>query len=300
MLASWGYNVVLAQDGVEACQLLRSGDEPSLALLDWTLPALDGIDLCRRLRGGDQCNYVYAILITERRPIEDILEAMDAGADDYIFKPLQSQELRARVRVGARIIKLQERLVQARTELYQQTTRDALTGLWNRAASIEILDSELARGSRTQSPVAAIMADIDHMKRFNAEYGHNTGDIILREAAQRLSGRLRKYDSIGRYGGEEYLIILPNCPHDASIAVAERLRKAIAGEDYLVADKAYSVSCSLGVAWTGDCRVDAETLLLAADEALTAAKRNGRNRVEMGRPPAALAASCPDPVSINC
>src|ERR1035438_6343613 len=120
MLTNWGYNVVMAGDGVEAWQMLRADDVPCVALLDWSLPALDGVDVCRRIRSGSHCNYVYTILLTEPRSVEQVMEAMDQGADDYVTRPLHSQELRARVRVGARIIKLQERLVQARTELYQQ------------------------------------------------------------------------------------------------------------------------------------------------------------------------------------
>ena len=286
MLTGWGYDVLMAANGVDAWQMLRGQDTPCIALLDWTLPALDGIDVCRRIRGGgDHCNYVYTILLTEQRPMQQVMAAMDEGADDYVLKPLNSQELRARVRVGSRIIKLQERLVQARTELYDQTTRDALTGIWNRSAAIEILDNELARGNRTHSPLAAIMADLDQMKKFNAEYGHQTGDAILRQAAQRMSKALRKYDSIGRYGGEEFLVVLPNCPCEASLAVAERLRRAVSSEWYPIGDRAYPVSCSLGVAWTPDSDTDAGALLRAADEALFAAKQNGRNRVAMAGMP---------------
>ena len=286
MLTGWGYDAVMAADGVEAWQMLRSEDAPCIALLDWTLPLLDGIDVCRRIQGGgDHCNYVYTILLTERRPVDEVMTAMDDGADDYVLKPLRPQELRARVRVGSRIIQLQERLVQARTELYDHTTRDTLTGIWNRSAAIEILDNELARGYRTKSPLAAIMADLDELKKFNAEHGHQTGDAILRQAAQRMSKTLRKYDSIGRYGGEEFLIVLPNCPHEASMAVAERLRRAVSDEWYPIGDRAYPAACSLGVAWTSDSDTDAGALLRAADEALSSAKQTGRNRFVMAGKP---------------
>jgi len=299
MLTSWGYEVTIARDGMEAYEALRAQEEPCVAILDWTLPALDGIDMCRRLRDGGPQNYVYTILLSERRPIEDLLEAMDAGADDYLFRPLKSQEVRARVRVGSRVIKLQEHLVKARAEIYDQSARDPLTGIWNRTAAIEMLDNELSRGARAQTPLAIILCDLDHMKRFNAEFGYQTGDAVLRAVAARLGKTLRKYDSVGRYGGEEFLIILPNCPCEASASVADRLRRALTESTYVVANQPHSVSCSLGVAWTGDCRVDAEALLAFADGALSMAKRNGRNRVEMARSSPPAAEECPDQALTN-
>lgn len=291
LLTSYGYDVLMVCDGLEAWQAVRAEDRPCIAVLDWTLPTLDGIDVCRRLRGGDHCNYVYTLLLTERRPFDEISRAMDAGADDYLLKPLQTQELRARMRVGGRILRLQERLMQARAEIYEQTTRDSLTGMWNRTAAIEILVNELARGNRTGAPLAVIMADFDHLKRFNAERGHQAGDAILRMAAQRMGETLRKYDSIGRYGGEEFLIVLPNCPYEASLAVAERLRHHVSGRSYALDDGTYAMSCSFGVAWTADCGVGAMELLRWADGALGEAKLRGRDRVEAAQIEPLLAAA---------
>jgi diguanylate cyclase (GGDEF)-like protein len=217
--------------------------------------------------------------------VAEVVEGLDAGADDYITRPYASQEFRARLQAGCRIIRLQERLVQIHEELYQQATRDSLTGLWNRTAAIQILDREIARATRAQTPIALIMADVDRFKRINDAHGHLAGDVVLREAAERMSGALRKYDSIGRYGGEEFLVVLPGCQFRDALSVAERLRDAVGSRPFPIAEGLYSATCSLGLAWD-DCRgpLEANRLLREADQALYAAKHHGRNRVEVFQP----------------
>ncbi len=281
MLSNWGYDVVLASDGTEAWDLLQSETGPRMAILDTRIGGLDAVEVCRRVRSANRLNYAYLLLLTDKGPIEDLVAGLDGGADDYITRPFHSQEFRARLQAGCRIIKLQERLMHAHEQLYEQATRDSLTGLWNRIAAIQILDSEIARAARGETSIAVIMADLDHFKNVNDTHGHLAGDAVLREAACRMSSILRKYDSIGRYGGEEFLIVVPGCHFTDSMMVAQRLREAVCSQPFQVGELTYRATCSFGLAWS-DCSEssDANRLLREADAALYAAKRNGRNRVE--------------------
>ena len=296
MLSGWGYEVILASDGPRACASLLSDDGPRMAILSSSLPGMDAVEICRRVRSLNRLHYVYMLLLTERGPIDELLAAMDAGADDYITRPFHSPEFRARLQVGRRIVKLQERLLRAHEELYEQATRDSLTGVWNRIAIIQILDSEIARAARAGTSLGAIMADIDHFKQINDTYGHLAGDAVLREATARMSQMLRKYDSMGRYGGEEFLIVIPACQFAGALAVAERLREAVRSAPYTAPGGSCSTSASFGLAWRGDCgSADANRLLWEADSALCAAKRAGRNRVEIFE--AALESAIPAPAA---
>jgi len=280
MLSNWGFDVIVASDGLEVCALLEAEAGPRLAILDSKIPAIDAVEICRRVRSMNRLDYL--MLLTEKSSFEELEAGIDAGADDYITRPFDWQELRVRLQVGRRVVKLQERLVRAREELYDQATRDGLTGLWNRLAIFQTLDSELARASRGGASLAIVMADIDHFKQINDTYGHLAGDAVLREAARRMSAILRKYDSIGRYGGEEFLIVIPGGQLADSLAVAERLRQAVGNEPYMLFDANCWTTASFGLAWN-DCpdSTDANRLLREADSALYSAKRHGRNRVEV-------------------
>ncbi|HLK66460.1 MAG TPA: diguanylate cyclase [Bryobacteraceae bacterium] len=285
MLSNWGYEVTVAADGFEALSVLQEEHGPRMAILDSKLPGLNAVEVCRRVRALNQLNYAYLLLLTETGSVEDLVSAMDAGADDYITRPFHPQEFRARLHVGSRIIRLQERLALAHEELYEQATRDSLTGLWNRSTTIQILDNEVARASRCGASLSLIMADLDHFKQINDRFGHITGDTVLREATHRMSAVLRKYDAMGRFGGEEFLIVVPGCDLAASVAVAERLREVVACQPYIAEEANCPATCSFGLAWSGTCAaVDSDQLLREADAALYAAKRNGRNRVEVYSP----------------
>jgi diguanylate cyclase (GGDEF)-like protein len=192
-----------------------------LAILDWMMPGLDGVEVCRKVRQAGGAPYVYLIMLTGRAERRDVVQGMGAGADDYLSKPFDEQELRVRLRAGRRIVDLQEAL---RT----LATRDALTGTWNRRAILEILRRELARGAREGTPVGVVLADLDHFKRVNDTLGHLTGDAVLSEAARRIGAALRPYDALGRYGGEEFLIVLPGCDPEGASQVAERVRGRVA------------------------------------------------------------------------
>jgi PleD family two-component response regulator len=191
MLLKWGYDVVTASDGDQAWQVLHSPQAPSLAILDWMMPGQDGVEICRRLRAAGKEPYTYVLLLTSRSDCQDLVEALDAGADDYLTKPFNSSELRARLRAGRRIIELQEQLLAAQEELRMRATHDGLTGLLNRFAIMEILRRELARCSRENQPISILMADLDKFKHVNDSLGHLAGDAVLRESAARMQASFR-------------------------------------------------------------------------------------------------------------
>ena len=282
MLVKWKYEVELAADGNHAWEILNSDDPPRLALLDWMMPGVDGVEICRRIRAQAKEPYIYILLLTAKDSEKELVEGMEAGADDYLIKPVKSQELRVRLRAGRRILDLQEELVGAREALRKQATRDALTEMWNRSAMFEILTRELKRAKRESTTLSVIMADLDHFKQVNDSLGHAAGDAVLREAARRMVSSIRPYDAACRYGGEEFLIVLPGVDLSGALARAETIRSAMVAEPFRIREGSLDVTCSLGVAsMSSTCSFDAECLIRDADEALYQAKRNGRNRVEM-------------------
>lgn len=286
-LVRWGYEVVSALDGLEALNLLQQPDAPKLAILDWMMPTMDGVEVIRKLRADPELSYVYVLLLTAKGQREDLVTGLDAGADDYVTKPFDAHELEARIRTGRRILDLQDQLIAARESLRDEATHDQLTGVWNRAGIRDILQRECARLRRTGRSVGVVLADLDHFKRVNDTHGHLAGDQVLREIAQRMQGSVRAYDSIGRYGGEEFVIILPDCHADAAFLQAERLRSVVSGRTVRAGNVSIAVTLSLGVAASAQtgCE-DCESLLQAADSALYRAKAAGRDRILMATPSA--------------
>lgn len=291
-LTRWGYEVLSASDGNDALALLTQTDHPKLAILNYEMDGLCGADLCRRLRADSIDPYTYMILLMERSQKDDLLEAFEQGADDYLVKPIDGYELRAKLLVAKRILGLQDRLIAMRDELQVQATHDALTGLWNRRASMAALDRELMRASREKKTVGLMLADLDHFKNINDTYGHLAGDKVLQAVGTRIKSALRSYDTVGRYGGEEFLIISPGCDEAALLRRAEHLRASIAREPVRTPEGDISVSLSLGAAVSGGATLR-DQFLKAADEALYRAKRGGRNRVELAR---SLEAAAPLPI----
>jgi diguanylate cyclase (GGDEF)-like protein len=277
MLTRWGYEAVMARDGTEAWNILERPDAPRLAVLDWMMPGMDGVEVCRRIRSANREPYIYILLLTARTESQDLIDGMDAGADDYLTKPFNAHELRVRLRAGRRILDLQEELLQAREALRDQATHDGLTGLLNRISIMEKLDDELSRAARSGSSVSVLMVDLDRFKSVNDTQGHLAGDAVLREAASRLRSASRRYDSVGRYGGEEFLVVLPECEAPAARVQAERLREAIAGTPFRADSRPLAISCSIGLACSSHCAP--EGLIREADDALYVAKSQGRNRV---------------------
>lgn len=279
MLVRLGYEVVVASDGVEAQSILLAPDGPRLAILDWMMPGADGLAVCRAIREQAPA-YVYVIVLTSKDRKEDLVAAFDAEVDDFITKPYEPVELRARLRSGERVLALQATLLETQAMLTQQATHDALTGLWNRVMLHEQLGMELKRAVRSGEPVAVVLADLDHFKQINDRHGHAAGDAVLREASARMRSVLRDHDGISRYGGEEFLVLLPRTGMEAALAVAERIRAAVAAEPVTVGDQSLPVTLSLGLATTSDHPAEVEPLIAAADAALYRAKAAGRNRVE--------------------
>jgi two-component system cell cycle response regulator len=279
-LNKWGYSVITCVDGQMAWQALQQPDAPSLAILDWMMPEMDGVQVCREVRKRPTEPYIYLILLTAKNQKADIIAGLAAGADDYIVKPFDANELRMRLRAGRRILDLQAELIFAREALREQATHDSLTRLWNRAAILEILGQELDRAKRVSAPLSIILADLDHFKCINDAYGHLAGDTVLREVARRMRAALRPYDGIGRYGGEEFLLVLPDCDTSGAITLAERLRLAIGSEAMVLAEGVIPVTLSLGVA-TSVAVEEMQTFIGAADAALYRAKYSGRNRIEI-------------------
>lgn len=279
-LNKWGYSVIICADGHMAWQALQQPDAPSLAILDWMMPGMDGVQVCREVRKRDTEPYIYLILLTAKNQKADIIAGLAAGADDYIVKPFDANELRMRLRAGRRILDLQAELIFAREALREQATRDSLTRLWNRAAILEILGQELDRAKRVSTPLSILLADLDHFKCINDAYGHLAGDTVLREVARRMRAAVRPYDGIGRYGGEEFLLVLPDCDPSGAITLAERLRIAVGSEAMVLAEGVIPVTLSLGVA-TSAAIEEMQAFLGAADAALYRAKYGGRNRIEI-------------------
>jgi two-component system cell cycle response regulator len=281
-LRRWGYEVYCAADGQEAWLLLQEHDAPQLAVLDWMMPGLDGIDLCRRIRERSSEPYVYVLLLTSKGQKQDVIQGMGAGADDYILKPFDPGELQTRLNAGRRIIRLQADLLEARESLRYLATHDSLTGLLNRGEILNRLHSEIDRSLRDSSSVGLLIADIDHFKLVNDTLGHVQGDNVLIEIAARMRSGVRSYDAVGRYGGEEFLIILPGCDSASAAQQAERLRALIADQPVTLIQESIRLTLSIGVAAKEGGRLaNSNQLVQAADEALYRAKAAGRNRIAL-------------------
>ena len=289
-LTDWGFDFVCVRDGKEAWKFLSKKDAPRLALLDWVLPEIDGVELCRRLRNrpGDE-PYTYTILLTAKNRKDEMLEAMNAGADDFLAKPIDPLQLKARLLVGKRIVELQQKLVSANSKLQFVASHDFLTGAWNRSEIVAFTQRELARARRDATPVGIVLVDVDHFKKVNDDLGHETGDIVLKEVTERLTCSLREYDGVGRYGGEEFLLVIPGCDLATTVRRANQIRELVSKKPIVTPQGSVTVTVSMG-ATTAQSSTNSELLLREADSALYEAKRNGRNRVEQANASAVGAA----------
>jgi len=280
-----GYEVTDVEDGCRALAELSKEDPPRLALLDWIMPGRDGIEVCREVRRRKEHAYTYLILLSSRETKQDIVQGLESGADDYLTKPYDTDELKARLRAGERILELEDRLVEARESMRFQATHDVLTSLWNRGVIVELLSREVVRSRREKCTSAVMMCDIDHFKAVNDQHGHAAGDDVLREVARRLHTSVRSYDMVGRYGGEEFLVVLNKCDPASAVARAENLRNTVAAKPIVLATKSLKVTISVGVALSTDFpNRHADDILHAADMALYDAKESGRNCVRLAKP----------------
>jgi two-component system, cell cycle response regulator len=278
-LSHWGYEVVLAEHGAQAWEILAQPDSPPIAILDWVMPHMTGPEVCRKVRETRREPYTYILLLTSKNTKGETVEGLEAGADDYIVKPFDQHELQVRLRVGKRIVDLQMDLLQAREELRDRANKDLLTMLPNRSAISVALEQELSRCHRDHRTVGVILLDIDHFKKINDTYGHFAGDAVLREAAARLRGNMRTYDQVGRYGGEEFLVVLPNCDLEQAANQAERMRQRLNANMMMVDGIEMRVSASFGVTVSDGSERGPDVLVRVADEALYRAKASGRNCV---------------------
>jgi two-component system cell cycle response regulator len=279
MLERSGYEVVVAIDGREATLALTSADGPKLALIDWMMPELDGPGVCSEVRRNPDGSYVYIVLLTSKQSSEDIVEGLEAGADDYLTKPCNPAELKARLQTGRRILQLEEKLVEAREGMRFRATHDGLTKLMNRTAILGRLQQSLDRSARDGVPCSILLCDIDHFKRINDVHGHLAGDAVLEAFATRLQHSVRAGDAIGRYGGEEFLIVLDGCAAEDISARAEQVRRAVTNTPFRMREGVITVSASIGgmTADEHNRAVSAEAMIELADTAMYEAKAHGRD-----------------------
>jgi two-component system, cell cycle response regulator len=278
-LQRWGYEVVMAENGAQALEVLGRPDSPSMAILDWVMPFMTGPEVCRKIRETHREPYTYILLLTSKNTKNETVEGLDAGADDYVVKPFDEHELQVRLRAGKRIVDLQMDLLRAREELRERANKDLLTMLPNRSAIGTALEQEIARCHRDRRSVGVILLDIDHFKKINDTYGHFAGDAVLRETASRLRSNIRPYDQVGRYGGEEFLVVLPNCDLEQAKVQAERMRLKLNAATMKVEGEDIKVSASFGVTVSDGTEKSPDFFVRVADEALYQAKANGRNCV---------------------
>jgi two-component system cell cycle response regulator len=276
-LGAWGFDVVLARTGEQAWNALKDGSL-RLAILDWLMPGMPGVEVCQKIRRRKKYKYTYIILLSAKDRKQDIVAGLSSGADDYMTKPVNFLELRARLQTGRRIVDLEDKLLSIQNQLKDIASRDSLTKLWNRAEITRFLREELSRGQREQKPTGVIMLDIDNFKRINDFYGHDVGDTALLKVTARVKKRLRQSDKIGRYGGDEMVVILPNCGLNETSKIAERLRVAVARRSLSTDLGPVALTISAGGTSSEHLSVPtAEKLIKTSDEALLQAKNRGRD-----------------------
>ncbi|MFO8031879.1 MAG: diguanylate cyclase [Desulfohalobiaceae bacterium] len=294
MLQKWGYEVIAVEDGSQAWEVLQAEEPPQIAILDWMMPEPDGPQICRLVRERlaprvdceqnpeclslDQPGYIYLILLSAKADKEHLVQGLEAGADDYIPKPFNAEELQARLRVGHRIIDLQTRLLNTQAQLQQLARIDHLTCSYNRRAILELLKQELDRAKRENSQLSLAMLDIDHFKSINDQFGHQIGDLVLQECVRRTEEVLRRYDLLGRFGGEEFLLVLPNTNLNQAKKICTRVKENISNKPIKAQGQEISCTVSLGVStWQGEISLD--QLIMQVDAAMYKAKDDGRNKV---------------------
>ena len=285
-LESWGFETLSATDGQEALTMIET-KLPDLVLLDIMMPKIDGIEVARRVKNNPDLPFIPIIMQTALDSTENKVEGLEAGADDYITKPIDFPELKARVKSMLRIKRLQEEIEERERELMEANQRlrhmsqtDALTGLDNRRHIETRIEEMFEHAKRLGEPFSCVMVDLDKFKSVNDEYGHQAGDAVLRQLAKILKHEVREIDHAGRYGGEEFILLLTGTVLDAAVTFAERVRKAIESHTFTFDNGAIQRTASFGVAaWPHPKITSCDGLVRAADDALYVAKETGRNRV---------------------
>jgi two-component system cell cycle response regulator len=281
LLKRAGFTVDTAQNGKEALERIKTGPY-QLLVTDWEMPEMDGVALCREVRSAKLDGYVYTILLTSRDAIEHLVAGLQAGADDYLTKPVLEPELLARLNTGKRIVTLERSLRAVVEENRRLSVTDPLTGAFNRRYLMEQLPNEIERSARYDHRLSVLMCDVDHFKKVNDTYGHQAGDEVLKRVVAAIKSKIRNSDWMARYGGEEFVIVLPETPFSNAIKVAETLRVALTEQVVEFGGNKLTVSASFGVAgWDqivpADAAVDA--VVARCDECVYESKAGGRNRV---------------------
>lgn len=280
-LVTAGYEVVEAEDGQKAWEAI-SKEHFRIVITDWMMPMVSGLDLIRRIRNEIKGGYTYTILVTALEDKARVIEGLEAGADDYVSKPYYSEELLARIKIGERILSLEDGLREAREQMEHQALHDALTGLLNRRAIEQHALAEINRADRASNQLSVLMMDLDHFKQVNDQYGHTAGDQVLQLFADVLVKNVRPYDWAGRWGGEEFMCLLPGADLNEAAMVAERIR---ANTESVTPPPNYpgplKLTVSIGAASASQVErpTQLEKLMRAADAAMYQAKTGGRNRV---------------------
>lgn len=287
-LEARGYIVDEAGDGEAALERVYSRPAPDLILLDVMMPKIDGFEVVRRIKSDETLPFIPVIMQTALDSTESMVQGLDAGADDYVSKPVNFRELDARVKSLLRIQGLQSALAQrerelsaANAQLRIMSSTDVLTGVANRRSLEEKLHEMWEHSQRLHEPLSLVMCDIDHFKSVNDDYGHLVGDTVLQQFASLLELEAREIDRVGRYGGEEFILLLPGTVLDAAVTFAERIRECVDKRDFTYGDGQIlhrTMSCGV-TAWPHPRIGDPEALIKAADDALYVAKETGRNRV---------------------
>lgn len=277
-----GYNVITACNGTEAIEVTRQ-QKPDLILLDIMLPDIDGLQVTKHLKSDENLKHIPIILVTAKSAEEDIVLGLDAGAHDYVTKPINYNILAARMRTALREKALQDMLTASNENLHTLATTDSLTSINNRRNFLELAQREFARADRHKTPLCMILLDIDHFKLINDQRSHAAGDEALKVLAKLLTEDLRTVDIVGRYGGEEFIICLPDTDLATGVSIADRLRVHIANINVQYQDQSFHMTASLGVAaHASDTKL--EELINLADKAMYQAKHDGRNRVQAYQP----------------
>jgi diguanylate cyclase (GGDEF)-like protein len=284
-LERWGVDVTVVHDGEAAWQVLSGGVTPDLAIVDWMMPGIDGIELCRRIRADPALASLYVLLLTGRGTRIDLIAGLDAGADDYMVKPIDAEELRARVNVGTRVVTLQRRLTErvselqlARDHLALLASTDALTKLYSRRWWFELATIEYARSRRRDHGFSLLAVDIDFFKAVNDTFGHEAGDRVLQQFADLVRHECRQCDIVGRIGGEEFALLLPETTLDDAENLARRITEECRNLAVPTRGTVARVTCSIGVTDVSGGDDSLEAVLRRADAALYVAKRSGRDR----------------------
>ncbi len=282
-LAKAGYHVTSVENGREALGAFQSRFFP-IVLSDWLMPGMDGLELCKAVRKMSLPGYIFFVLLTAKDSKDDIIQGLNAGADDYLTKPVLQAELMARIRTGVRILELEKSLKTAAEEIKALSVTDPLTGCYNRRYLNEHLPQEIKRARRYRRAFSLILCDIDHFKKINDTYGHAAGDAALKVIVRRLIASIRKgIDWISRMGGEEFVLVLPETEFRFALKTAERLRQKIASKPVNLADAHFFVTLSFGVtgfnAGTLEKDLSPDKMISKADHYLYEAKKAGRNRV---------------------